>query len=228
MTRDLARRLTKIEDVTVARRQSAVQQQGSFAQALAEAETVLPIELWSWVLELPPPTREPYEKMTAQRMMDHIAKMIAGSYGWTVCTHYPEQIPYWSLRRSTPTSGIHYLLGYSHSEFGALPAPIQATILTEAKTRIDATLGELGLPLVSYGYSREDMHRLEPALRALNLPALLSQEVRKYQKENSGEPPPRLMKRTTMSTTEACRDEFIRWWIPHRFPPQPAVVAPTV
>lgn len=65
MTRNLGRRLTNIEDVMVARRQSGMQQQNTFAQALAEAETTLPIELWSWVLELPPPTREPYEKMTA-------------------------------------------------------------------------------------------------------------------------------------------------------------------
>jgi hypothetical protein len=228
MRRDLGRRLSKIEDVVVARRQSGVRQQVTFAEALAEAETALPIELWSWVLELLPPTREPYEKMTAQRMIDYIAKMIAGSYGWTVCTDYPEQKQFWSLRMSTQMSGIHYLVGYSHSEFGALPAPIQATILTEAKARIDAALVELGLPLVSYGYSRGDMHRLEPALRALNLPGLLSHEVSKYQKANSGEPRPRLKKRTTMKTTEARRDAFIRWWIPHRFPPQPAIVASAV
>lgn len=127
-------------------------------------------------------------------MVDHIAKMIAGSYGWVVCTESPEQTQFWSLRMSTQTSGIHYLLGYSYSEFGALPAPIQAPILREAKARIDAKLGELGLPLVS-------------------------QEVRKYQEEHSGEPPPRLRKRTTKMTTEDGRKEFIRWWIPQRFPP---------
>jgi hypothetical protein len=58
---------------------------------------------------------------------------------------------------------IHYVLRYSHSEFGALPAPIQTAILTEAKARINAKLRELGLPLVSYGYSRGDMQRLGPA-----------------------------------------------------------------